>query len=417
MADKWDIAFEARNFYALMAIEAGLVPLNGIQLPSIEKLKEDTKRVADKYIHDLAVIMRDYMTTIAAGEARHAPTACAAHIATLKGGNRGSVYSQIRAFDPIQVLEQLVILFDNYHWSSSYGGKKWGNIAKAALASWKGLWPDRIFIDHSIDLAHNGNLCWDKGVVFTGETHYLKLFLDVKTHRPLDHWGVALKLDPPIASLVQRAAVLGLVDLKRATPVAISRPNSLLKHPYEPIVWGALTIPAPEGRRCDDCGELLTHDNMSSENGHLCESCYEASEQDDHDQCCHCGCAIGGDYGEAYAEENSDYCQDCWDKKYAVYCAKCEEKLSNGDTYHFNDETYCWDCYCEEKDAAEEDEGEEEDDDDDEGESTDGQVPQEQAQPLDIYYAKGTPEHEVASSIPASKYKTASLYTRPVPHG
>jgi pyruvate,orthophosphate dikinase len=52
--------------------------------------------------------------------------------------------------------------FDNFRWPSSYGGPKWGEIARTLRDYLRGTLTHTVFVDHVFDLEHNGGQLFDK---------------------------------------------------------------------------------------------------------------------------------------------------------------------------------------------------------------------------------------------------------------
>jgi len=139
----------------------------------------------------LAHCMYDYLFMICMGEGRHARQhAEGTHYAELPSSdNRSAIYKKSKGFNPKENLSILRTLFSDQDWESSYGGKKWAELASFA-SRYENLSPI-IYIDHLIDLEHNGGNIFNK----TSVRHYMnfqvnwthselgfKNFLDWKFH-------------------------------------------------------------------------------------------------------------------------------------------------------------------------------------------------------------------------------------------
>jgi len=144
-----------------------------------EKLYNDAVEYFATLSHDMALCFRDYLVMICLGEARHAGM-----IAEWKWANvpddksRGESYKFATKFDPIKTLPKLEELFsgDTNNWRGpGYGGNSWAKIVRAAMNY--GDWPDAVFVDNVIDIAHNGGIAFDKFEA----SRYMDLYLDFYT--------------------------------------------------------------------------------------------------------------------------------------------------------------------------------------------------------------------------------------------
>lgn len=71
--------------------------------------------------------------------------------------------------DVIAFLRGACTLFSYHGWESAFGGKKWANIAEAALMYLCGEIPRRTFIDHTFDLHHNTGSVFGKHPMASGD--------------------------------------------------------------------------------------------------------------------------------------------------------------------------------------------------------------------------------------------------------
>lgn len=114
----------------------------------------------------LARALFDYLCLASLGEARHSNARGKGYyLGKFEDGNsREMVYEQAYKFAPSKFLPKLLLIFNTGNWSHSYGGLKWAKIVKAAMLYEKVS--NQIFVDHIIDLAHNGGTAFDKNCVF-----------------------------------------------------------------------------------------------------------------------------------------------------------------------------------------------------------------------------------------------------------
>lgn len=118
----------------------------------------------------LARALFDYLCVSSFGEARHSINqSCGAHLVSSslpeEFGDRYCIYNNAYEYSPAKFLPKLWQVFTYGDWKSGFGGIKWANITKAAMLYEKVH--NQIFIDHVIDLAHNGGTAFDKDCVLT----------------------------------------------------------------------------------------------------------------------------------------------------------------------------------------------------------------------------------------------------------
>uniref|UniRef100_UPI0032608329 hypothetical protein n=1 Tax=Clostridium sp. NkU-1 TaxID=1095009 RepID=UPI0032608329 len=96
--------------------------------------------------------------------------------------SRNDVYRDCSVYNKSDILKAGLRMFDTERvaWSSSFGGEKWKQIAKAGLL--KGKVRDIIFVDHCVDLSHNCSIYFDKkaGIFFLQYLTQYKELLDLK---------------------------------------------------------------------------------------------------------------------------------------------------------------------------------------------------------------------------------------------
>lgn len=237
---------EMQNFYVLDFL-AATVGEDQLFL-SRGRLKKDLIETKSAHEKMFAAAIFDYLCLALCGEARWARMKCARHIATLtNAGSRESTQQQSMRYDPSIFLPKIATLFDQRWHSGSYGGKSWMKIAEAAMMY--GNVPDTVFIDHCVDLKHNGGLAFDKCVIWSlfykGFSH--DMFLSRKSKLDIVKWGT-LTLDIRVKGLLERAKSLGFIDdFPPVTLITNTYQNnydeqiyflSLLETPYEAVVWG-----------------------------------------------------------------------------------------------------------------------------------------------------------------------------------
>ena len=242
-----DVFLAIKEFYAIEALTAVVQVENKLEpfRHSHVRWSEDFAAFKTLYYKKLAEIIYDYTVTVVAGEMRHGYSQASLYIWGYYDDDtkRASVYEECQLYTAKSILESGVKVFGSpVKWKSGYGGEKWCAIAKAGL--YKGVLPDALFVDHCVDLTHNGSIYFDKDTPLViplrgPELERYKLFLNFKRHcAPLellkDSHGKEFD------KLLFRAVVLGVVPLTRrdlALSTSIVQ-NEQVILAYTPITWG-----------------------------------------------------------------------------------------------------------------------------------------------------------------------------------
>lgn len=162
-------------------------------------------------VPDLAKAMYLYLYVSSMGEARHASREVAQdyYIRGLYHGPRSLAMEHALNFDPKKCLPVLDSLFRDQPWeSSSYGGKKWADIVKGAMLY--GTVPDAAFVDHVVDLQHNGGTAFSKmearDVIHFNPSFYkdeTNSWLNWKKHGDMLHPSHSVHLTSKVKSLYE----------------------------------------------------------------------------------------------------------------------------------------------------------------------------------------------------------------------
>lgn len=169
-----------------------------------EKLVEDATILRDRLADYLAPALYNYLIVACYGEAEHSAYA-AAGLYFKQSGN----YRRALSFKPESMIETLRCIFETQQWEGGFGGKKWAHICEELTKV--GTMPKVAWVDHLIDLEHNGGSAFDK----EEEAHaanvdintYMDPFLEFKAKkdilidRPPALW---LPLCREIVSLIER---------------------------------------------------------------------------------------------------------------------------------------------------------------------------------------------------------------------
>ena len=277
-----DLPAAVAGFYVQ---EAVMAKVNGMQNTTMKIRLEDDIREFNatyrKYADRLAGAFFDYIALASFGEARHAPVQAKLYIPQIfykwnRGSNqetikvRNQTYRHALKFDPYRFLPTLATLFYDGQWRDAYGGKRWGNIADAGMMYKKVS--STVFIDHAVDLSHNGGSMFSKNVLFQpyDASNYLYM-LSMKRKFSileddcefLENLWVAQNAKP----FLKLAAKLGLIP---ASMIYHSCQYVSIEFP-ETIKWGMLPIMESD--------ILPSYKNLSSS-----EKLDEDDENDDEDE-------------------------------------------------------------------------------------------------------------------------------------
>jgi len=242
-----DVFLAIKEFYAIEALTAVVQVENKLEpfRHSHARWSEDFAVFKNLYYKKLAEIIYDYTVTVVAGEMRHGYSQASSYILGYydDDAKRAFVYEECQFYTAKSILEAGVQVFGSpVKWKSGYGGEKWCAIAKAGL--YKGVLPDTLFIDHCVDLTHNGSIYFDKDtplvVPLRGpELDRYKFFLNFKRYcAPLELLKDSCGKE--FDKLLFRAVMLGIVPIPQCVPALSTSivQNEQVLLAYAPITWG-----------------------------------------------------------------------------------------------------------------------------------------------------------------------------------
>ncbi len=123
------------------------------------------------------------------GQSRSAVAALLGEFGIVLGGDRRA--AQVATLEKLRVmphdkhvqfLDLCIEAFDNGSWGGSYGGKKWGQIARAARDFLNGTLPPSVFADHAFDLQHNNGSVFGKNPMLSGDRDSVFKQLEAKKY-------------------------------------------------------------------------------------------------------------------------------------------------------------------------------------------------------------------------------------------
>lgn len=313
------INYCAAEFYTLQALELKAKKLDPFK-KSHERFQMDLQSYKERFEQNFSLALRDYLVYACFGEARNSRGKCASFVLDIPEGNRSSAAVEAQNYTPKSIARVTKRLFDYCDWSDGYGGESWGRIAKA-IDMYEEL-PKVSFIDHCVDLSHNGGTMFDKTSyrIFTVVDHY-KLFLDRKSDaqqpddllRAVHEFECHIGLSFMTQDLISRALMLGLVTdytyTLLTTGDCVGRTVNHFLEEFMPTKWGEKDLPhniQPNHNWCNDCGHSIDDCECKS----WCPDCDHTESE------CICNeCTICGDHIDA-----CECCHDCENEGYECTC-------------------------------------------------------------------------------------------------
>lgn len=246
------------DFYFLEAIKAALVfaKAGNPELAfshSIERLENDIDALEFEILPNIALRTFVYLYAACFGEARHAreEQAETRYLVDTTKKHRGDCYSMITEYAPTREnINALVDIFSKQKWSRAFGGEAWGNIAKALHMY--GKIPDAAFVDHVIDLEHNGGNVFNKddakatlwfNVSYEGGfSKFLsyKFAKNILVDTPYDNGLGYLYVSRPVYRMIERYCTI----MRQKLPSHV-RPGLKTLREYN-VIWGEMKFTTRE---------------------------------------------------------------------------------------------------------------------------------------------------------------------------
>ena len=206
------------DFYYLEAMSAGISMAISSNKDlaykhSVVRLENDVKEALAELTKQMAFRIYVYLWAASLGEARYAKGMnLKQYFNILNGMSRSMAYSKaLNTFPSDENVKNLKSVFAQ-NWGGAYGGKAWLSIVEAM--EMYGKVSDATFIDHSIDLEHNGGNVFTKSANFgldcsAYNASFIRRFLDAKfAHNILEHmpklYGENIKVTLKTKTLFQR---------------------------------------------------------------------------------------------------------------------------------------------------------------------------------------------------------------------
>lgn len=240
---------------------------------------DEFKYYKDIFIDQFEQAIYDYTVLAVGGEARHAKFKASVYNPNFpcNGKSRTVAMNKMVQYNPDDIVTNALYLFKNASWGNAYGGRLWEFIADSVAK--RNEWGTKtIFIDHCIDLSHNGGCYFDKsdyGIFWVSSGQDYKQFLDFKlvcspTQLLTDYYiigkelfklinsGIRLHILPAIRCTYDNANTIGI--------------NRLMQ--YRRIDWGMKPVEFKIAKRkctddCDgDCNGCDLNEAVQNDNGY-----------------------------------------------------------------------------------------------------------------------------------------------------
>lgn len=301
----------------------------------------------EEYMSDMMPVYRramsNYLWAAALGEARHSPKFNGHGLDELYMVRDRDVASGIaRGFGyTVGNADTVYSLFHDYTWDSGYGGRAWAHIVDVIhpTSKWAEL-PDFVWIDHVVDLQHNGGSVFDKysaaiesRVSISGFEGYR---LDDKANLDMTSKENVLRLFYG-AIIPMKAWRLMSRFFGEQLPIATYRPPAY----HVEFDNSILLVEAQQyGERCEHCGDIYPEDDMVyvEDYGMVCEYCLDSDAFHQ--------CNYSGDWWESkhMRRVNGDWYAE-WNAPEHASCDGCGHTFSTCDlTETRRGNLYCADC-------------------------------------------------------------------------
>jgi hypothetical protein len=344
------------DFYMLEALQAE-ISMAKAQNPdfhfrkSVIRLEEDVNAAFEHLSSTMAFRIYVYLWGAALGEAAYANENCEYQIAEMCNG-----FSYRDAFDYFPTDENVQVVMDTFEqdWNQGgYGGDAWAGIVHGM--SLYGKITNAAFIDHAVDLEHNGGCVFDKTGVkpFLMDCNsgfpygVLHQFLDHKfahnildtnfTHWRMDNYEVSWKVYNLIVRFSNIVRKVYAVDFLSPTLEWLS--DYTVEWEEEAYTNTFSWIEANGGMKCEECGCSINEDDanyLEGYDGYFCDDCIE--------KCDECGEYVHKNDTQWMDGEDSTWCDDCANQ-YKTTCDDCGHDIHvDHSSMTEDDYTLCESC-------------------------------------------------------------------------
>ena len=326
------------DFYYLEALKAGIAMAktgDNQFRRSFERLESDVNEAFDHLCETMAKRIHTYIWAACLGEVRHAADIVSTYIPEIYGGSRDAVYRNSYKYVPNEANMQVVRdVYAQSGWGNTYGGKKWLDVTDGMMLF--GKVNHATFIDHAVDLEHNG------GNIFTKDASVTKL---VTYFEGYDASDLRMFLDYKFAKDILNE------KSRRYDNTKVSRKVYSFAVRYNNIVAEikCLSFLSPELDWLSDYsvdyldGVLTTSESRATDDDCTCDNCEETCDHthtvdgEGQEWCCHCFANYQFTCPDCNKEYHVDHkvksedgwylCEDCAEDN---TCEVCDE-------IHYND--------------------------------------------------------------------------------
>ena len=346
------------DFYFLETLKAGISmakasnPENGFRR-SFDKLENDVNEAFDALCETMAKRILVYVWGACLGEVRHAARYMNKYVAEINGKNisRDTVYRESLNFEPTEAHMEIVRdVYAQDGWGGTYGGSKWLDVTEGMMLY--GKVSNATFIDHAVDLEHNGGNIFTKdgsefgmkNYDYEGDSYYtasnMKQFLDFKFSADILNDRMtgyrapeSIKVSRKVYTLIVRYSNI-VAPVKNLDGYLEASLEWLT--PYD-VNWGtkSLTIETQgQGREsdtieCGFCDRMISAEDHSHWNGTCCcEHCRDR-KSDNYTTCDNCGKYARHEDMYYVDGEGDSLCESCYSE---IGC--CEECGTNKYPHH-----------------------------------------------------------------------------------
>jgi hypothetical protein len=219
------LEFGMMNFYvlselsalatAMLADEMKMIRMK-VEASEVEELRDQIVTRVRIRADEMALVYKDYLVSACFGEMRHLcrRTGCDLGIDGFCGSliGRHEAISRLKEYDSKKGLMLFEILFCHQNFTNGFGGKLWSKICEAGLMYYDPAVPKDVFLDHVVDLTHNGGLFLDKTAEFFTSTPNIYIaMLDLKRDLGLLQARMPLGVSERTKKFISQAQRLKLI--------------------------------------------------------------------------------------------------------------------------------------------------------------------------------------------------------------
>jgi hypothetical protein len=354
-----------QDFYYLEALQAGITMAKSANPElafhhSVERLEHDVEIALSNLAHNIALRVYVYLWAAALGEARHASNLCRVHVKQLKNAGRDTCYTQSLQYFPSDKNVEIITKIYTQEWNSgAFGGEAWLDIVEGMKLY--GKVPHIAFIDHAIDLEHNGGSVFSKHTPNIRFNVYedcydatnLRTFLNFKfaqnilkttNHRTIRVMRKTYSLVTRYSNIIERIEAVDFLspELETLSDYSVEWDYKEFELSGEIDINGKAESRRDFDATCEMCHRQKMHsyDHEHISGNCVCDDCYRRYE--DYGRCENCGCLTRN---TSYVEgENEDWCESCIEN-YAVQCEDCGHDFHSSHIEWSKDgHALCYDC-------------------------------------------------------------------------